>query len=108
MFEKLCRAYSVHLNASAAAKAATSWSAGALAQASTAHLSATPSTACSIVTEAPVSSAAARPKRATPAPASGFGQRFDSYGGEHRRTTRNMRSSNLAQKGGFLNNGKQR
>jgi hypothetical protein len=44
-FERLFMPISVHLTASAAAKAAVSWSAGALAQASTARLRVMPSTA---------------------------------------------------------------
>jgi hypothetical protein len=70
--ERLLTPISIQRIASAAAKAAVCWSGGALAQASTAHFSATPSTAWRMVNVAPVVIAAARPKRATAAAASGL------------------------------------
>jgi hypothetical protein len=70
--ERLLTPISIQRIASAAAKAAACWSDGALAQASTARFSATPSTACRMVKEAPVVIAAASQKRATAAAASGL------------------------------------
>ncbi|MDQ3603620.1 MAG: hypothetical protein M3385_07160 [Actinomycetota bacterium] len=63
---------SIHLTASAAAKAAGFWAAGALTQASTALLRAMPSTAWRTVKEAAVVTAAARAKGARPAPVPGL------------------------------------